>query len=231
MVTDFVGYEDRHGRRVHVRPDTELEDWATWPAPARRPHPGGYAKQCCSHVFPNGCVGRLVCHGTTTRAAGDILGLGTILAATALTGQSATALAVARATSWPEPPDYFEHVMFANGSCTAPEAVALSRSTGRALVPNDLRPGYPPAVRFYFDWMDHASRDDARFDGVHPVKIKDRLDLDSCLIAVVIAASERNAVKDVLNAFAPRLVVLDLQDPTPAAWAHAALQAAEELHS
>jgi hypothetical protein len=70
----------------------------------------------------------------------------------------------AAATTWGEPPDYFDHVMLANGRCQAPEPVAVSRTFGRDLVPADLQRGYPPSVRFYFRWHMLAVRPDAVFD-------------------------------------------------------------------
>ena len=66
---------------------------------------------------------------------------------TGLDGQVLAAM-----STWGEPPDYFEYVMLANGLCTAPEAVAMSRKLGHDLVPGDLRPGHPPSARLYFDW-------------------------------------------------------------------------------
>jgi hypothetical protein len=65
--------------------------------------------------------------------------------AAAVTGRPACELTAA--STWGEPPDYFEHVMLANGRCTVPEAVAASRASGRDLAPADLEPGYVPAVR------------------------------------------------------------------------------------
>jgi len=59
-----------------------------------------------------------------------------------------------------------------------PEAVAASRASGRDLVPADLKPGYVPAVRFYFEWQALACLPEARFDGVHPVKLHHELRLD-----------------------------------------------------
>ena len=61
---------------------------------------------------------------------------GLLLAAVDVTGRTSEELA--RASTWGEPPDYFDHVMFANGRCTAPEAVARSRSMGRDIEPLDL---------------------------------------------------------------------------------------------
>lgn len=170
VVFDFLSYERGHRRTVSVAADPFLSDWETWIEPAQRPAPGDFAIQCCTHAYPEGCRSRLVCHGAPTAAALRILNDGVLRSASDATGRDGSELAAA--STWGEPPDYFDHVMFANGRCTAPEAVALSRAIGRDLVPSDLSPGYTPAVRFYFEWSDLAVREDARFDGVHPIKIE-----------------------------------------------------------
>jgi hypothetical protein len=57
-----------------------------------------------------------------------------------------------------EPADLFDPVMLSNGPCIASEAVALSRSLGRDLVPADLGPDEPTAARFSFDCDTLAGR-------------------------------------------------------------------------
>jgi hypothetical protein len=147
--------------------------------------------------------------------------------ATAVTGRTARDLAAA--STWGDPADYFEHVMLANGRCTAPEAVAYSRVLGHDLTPSGLRPGYPPAVRFYFDWPTLAARPDARFDGVHPVKIHGDLRLADVLTAVVVHASQRQLITASAGRFRERLAVVNVGCPGPQDWAVAAAAAAEQL--
>lgn len=227
-VADFLTYETAHGRSVTVVADDALSDWETWRPPVDRPSPGAFASQCCSHAYAAGCGSELVCHGASAAVASQVLKKGVLLAATAVTGREGVDLAAV--STWGEPPDYFDYVMLANGKCTAPEAVAVSRSRGRDLVPSDLRPGYPPAVRFYFRWNTLTARQDAEFDGVHPVKMKRRLPLDEILVAVVVHASHRDVVERSSPArFLDRLIVLDVDNPVPDQWATAALTAAENL--
>lgn len=227
VVHDFFAYEAAHDRRVHVIADPSLSDWETWRAPVVRPHPGAFATQCCSHVYRDGCAATLVCHGTPPSAASQILADGALRPATGVTGRAATRLAATG--TWGQPADYFEHVTFANGRCTAPEAVACSRTLSRDVVPADLRPGYPPAVRFYFAWKTLATRPDARFDGVHPVKIHGELLLDDALVAVVVHASQRRSITVTERRFEDRIAILDAKQPRPEDWATAAFTAAEQL--
>jgi hypothetical protein len=225
-VTDFLGYETSYGRHVEVVADSGLADWRAWPAAEPRPNPGDFRTQCCTHVYPGGCTARLVCHGTPAGAAARVLAAGALRCAAAVTGTPAAELAAA--STWGEPPDYFEHVMLANGRCTAPEAVAASRSSGRDLVPADIGPGYVPAVRFYFDWQALARRPGARFDGVHPVKLHHQLRLDDVLVAVVVHASQEHLLATTAGRFGDRLAVLSVERPSPQDWATAALSIAEE---
>lgn len=227
-VADFLSYETQHRRHVEVVAADALSDWADWPTPGDRPDPGAFATQCCSDAFAQGCGSGLVCHGAPAAVACQILEDEALLAATVATGRSAEDLA--EDSTWGEPPDYFSYVMFANGRCTAPEAVALSRSLRRDLVPSDLSSGYPPAVRFYFDWSSLASRHDAAFDGVHPVKIRERLPLDESLVGVVVHPADLPALSGAsTDRIRDRLVVVDLDAPTPDTWSSAALEAAEQI--
>jgi hypothetical protein len=226
-VADFLAYEAAHGRHVDVVADPALSGWGTWRAPEVRPLPGAFPTQCCTHVYPGGCTAGLVCHGAPAAAAARILADGMLRPATAVTGRTARDLAAA--STWGDPADYYEHVMLANGRCTAPEAVACSRVLGRDLIPADLRPGYPPAVRFYFDWQTLAARPDARFDGVHPVKIHGDLPLADALAAVVVHASQQHLITASAGRFRERLAVVNVDCPDPQDWAVAATAAAEQL--
>jgi len=223
-VADFHAYETAFGRKVVVEADPELEDWPSWPPPDDRPRPDQAPTQCCTHVFEDGCGAELVCHGTTAAAAAIILTTGRLLASTHLTGR--TGEDVASTSTWGEPADYFEHVMFAHGRCTAPEAVSLSRLRKRDLVPTDLRAGYPTAVRFYFDWDALRQHTSARFDGVHPIKIRGELAVTDGLVAVVINTEHADLIRRAPPSMP--IIAIDIHDPTPDQWATTALDAARQ---
>lgn len=226
MLADFFAYENAHQRTVSVEPAPSLDDWKSWRPPVVRPNLTATPIQCCTHAFEQGCASELVCHGTTPTAAIEILRTGELLPSTRVTGRSAAELA--SDSTWGEPPDYFDHVMFAHGRCTAPEAVAASRMLGRDLVPDDLHPGYAPAVRFYSRWADLLNLPNARFDGVHPIKIHGGLRVPDVVVAVVVHADQADAVLVDAPPWA-HIVVLDIPTPTPAEWASAALEAAQAV--
>lgn len=225
-LSDFLAYENAHDRTVAVESAPPLDHWATWRPPRVRPNPTAAPIQCCTHAFEQGCAAQLVCHGTTPTAATEILRTGELLPSTRLTRRTAAELA--SNSTWGEPPDYFEHVMFAHGRCTAPEAVATSRMLGRDLVPDDLQAGYKPAVRFYIHWSDLLTLPNARFDGVHPIKTLGPLQLPDLLVAVVVHANDAEALLLDAPPWA-HIIVLDNPTPTPAEWAAAALDAAQSM--
>lgn len=85
--------------------------------------------------------------------------------------------------------------------------------------PGRLATWLSPAVRFYFDWEALAYRSDTRFDGVHPVKVYQSLPLDDVLIAVVAHHSQRGCVEEALGRFRERLVIFNIEHPSPEEWA------------
>ena len=106
-VTDFLGYETGHGRRVDVVADPDLSGWRAWRAPEVRPDPGAFPLQCCTHVYPGGCAAALVCHGAPATAAARILADGALRPAKAVTGRNARDLAAA--STWGEQRGLWRH--------------------------------------------------------------------------------------------------------------------------
>lgn len=227
-VADFLRYERQHGRRPYVDADRELAGWAAWGVPKVREHPALLPRQCCSFMTPGGCGGLLLCHGAPTSALDAIFRTHELRSACLVAGCSPEALA--RESSWREPPDYFDYVMFAMGSCTTPEAAATARANARPLSADDLRPGYPRTVRFYFDWEDLADHPGATFDGVHVVKVRRRVSLELAS-AIVIPDDVPISVRQIPKELRDRIRVVDTWAPTPLTWAQAALAAAIELRS
>jgi hypothetical protein len=213
-VADFLAYERAHGRDVVVDAAPELADWATWPTPSARPRPDAAPTQCCTPGLSSGCGAALVCHGTPAATAATILADGWLRPPPDV-----------QASTWGEPADYFEHVMFANGRCTAPEAVAASRRLGRDLVPADLDAGYEHAARLYFRWDALTALPEARFDGVHPIKVRGPVELGPLLVAVVVSEEHAEAVIVAAGDLRSRVVVLP-GGGTPSSWAAGAMAAA-----
>ena len=192
---DFVGYERCQARKValwverdNLRPAIVKDAVNATSMPRlhdREVAPGGKAR-CFSGHQSGVCGGALVSHATTIAAAQQILDASALLSKCSLTGRASADLA--RESGYGEPPEYFEYVMFWNGDCMGPEIVARVRHLGKetlaGLTPQEMDK-VQPAVRFFFNPQDLVRHPDAAWDGAHTVKIKDRLDLNTYLVAVV----------------------------------------------
>jgi hypothetical protein len=85
-----------------------------------------------------------------------------------------------------DPPDYAQHVALGEIDKIGPEFVVACRQAGKMLPNPDV--AYEPGARLYFDA--HAIIHDglAVRDGLHPLKVRDRLPLNPYLIAAITVA-------------------------------------------
>ena len=82
--------------------------------------------------------------------------------------------------------DYFDYVMFAWGNCVAGDRLVTERRLGRPPAEEEFLGAILPGVRFYFPYAALAAHPNRVYDGYHPVKIRDCLDLQEYLAACVI---------------------------------------------
>lgn len=127
--------------------------------------------------------GEVLVHSTTRSAWEEIKRDGALLSPCMLRkkGQNIHEIGL---TAMLEPKDYSDYVMLdmPNG---CGELVVNSRNLG--YVCTDPNVSYSPGVRLYFDVKKLFSDGLVIRDGVHPVKIKDKLPLDGYLLAVISA--------------------------------------------
>ena len=83
--------------------------------------------------------------------------------------------------TWGDPADYFGYVTLARSNCVAPDIVAMSRECGRDFSPQQADDAFYPGVRFFFRARALFEHLRAAWDGIHPVKIRDSLELDGYL--------------------------------------------------
>jgi hypothetical protein len=185
---------------------------------------------CCRTYHPTGCDGRLVCHAAPVEAARRILRDGRILSKHRLTGASAEQLA--HEGGWGDPGDYFDHVCLSRGNCVTPDIVAMTRQRGRNLSPREADEDFYPGVRFFFRTAEMFRHPSAVWDGIHPVKIQDCLEL-AHLHAVVAPANlpdGKALALELPSSLVGRFVILDhRQFNGLAAWSDAAFGAAMNL--
>jgi hypothetical protein len=157
-----------------------------------------------------------------------ILCSGAILSKRRLTGLSLRALA--NQGTWGDPPDYFDYVTLARGNCVAPDIVAMSRQAGRDLTPQQADAAFYPGIRFFFRTEQLTYHPLAAWDGIHPIKIRESLELDPFLVAAVAPAqtpASRTLLLQVPAHLSSRMIYLDHhQFASLASWSDAALEAA-----
>jgi len=111
-----------------------------------------------------------------------------------------------------DPPDYYQYVCLGNGNCVAPDLVAASRREHRFVHAQELDRKFYPAVRFFFKTREMYNHPRATFDGIHTPKIKDCLELDPYLVAVVVPQVDGQGNPLVVESpreFADRIIRLD----------------------
>jgi hypothetical protein len=167
-LADFLAYETAHGRAVIVScpPGGDAQSFvqealvATGELPDVRPDDP-----------------RWLVHSTRAEAWPAIRECGELRAAAQ---QGESRLGVGQVADFREPDDYAEYVMLGTVDSTASEAVVASRAAGRMVLDPDIP--YAPGLRLYFDA--HAIIRDGRAtrDGLHPLKIRERLPLVPYLV-------------------------------------------------
>jgi hypothetical protein len=179
-VRDFVAYENTQGRSVCIGLPEELyakrycfvDDLFNL-AMEERPIPDDMS--CCS-PFREGCLGDLVCHGTTLESALGIIRSGYIWAKSRLSCDD-NLLEYSKRENAGDPIDYSDYVYLANGNCVAPEIVVAARRLGIYQTPEQASASFQPSVRFFFRFEDVCEDKGATFDGIHPVKTRNCLSI------------------------------------------------------
>ena len=239
VITDFVSYERKHGRRVGIWTSSDKASSLVLEAACRtstsdttnRILPSATNSVCCRTYHPDGCDGRLACHAAPIEAAKQIMATGLILSKERLTGIATAELA--RAGSWGDPADYFEYVCLSRGQCVAPDIVAMSRQYLRDLSPQQADSDFYPGVRFFFQTAQLFRHERAEFDGIHPVKVRHNLELMPYLLAVVAPARLPDGSALELNVATPmaqKIILLDHHEFMGlSAWSTAAMNHAARM--
>ena len=234
-IADFVLYERANGRRVgfwigyESAVDSLIETIRTSkpPPPEGRPIPDS---PLCCRPYRNGCSGALLCHGTSVGSVQAILESGQLRSKKLLSGMSQQELvAYAKTENVGDPPDYYEYVMLGNGDCIAPDLVVAARRANRFVFRDDAARNFYPGARLFFRTREMFEHPRAAFDGVHPVKIRDALELDAYLVALVAPLADEEGNPLVITspeAFADRVIRLDHREHNGLRqWSDAAFEA------
>lgn len=210
-ILDFMKYEADHGRSCTVEADEEIaeaiESCKSEYESVRRAPPPAKITECTACPKYRGCLTDFVCHTASPEDAASILDCGKLLSAVNARKKPASELKKEPRNAANDPEDYFDYVMFSWGNCQAGDRLVAERRLGRFPDKRDLdAPGFAPGARFMFRYVDLERHPSRVFDGVHPLKIKDEVDLRSLVYAIVIPEN----LKDMLEPHVPG----DLADRT-----------------
>ena len=206
-ILDFAEYERKHGRDCKITADDAILQAISAYKPVYqsgvRLMPPHIITECTACPTYKGCMTDFVCHTAPVENAEMILRCGSLKAPVLWRGTCAEILAAEKRNAAKDPPDYFEHVMFAWGNCQAGDRLVMERKLGRFPNAADLSAGFTPGVRFFFKYKTLSRHPNAVFDGVLPLKVKDEVVLKDYVHAVIISYQEKDrlekAVPDALR--------------------------------
>lgn len=202
-VIEFIEYEEAHGRKCMIEcGDQELlsavrdalrneESYRTVPRPALQ-------TECTACPYRKGCVTEFVCHTTSPENAQKIFSSGKLLSAVKARGVPVAELMAESRNAANDPADYFEYAMLAWGNCQAGDRLVMERKLGRFPNEQDLSVDFTPGVRFYFRYDDLVNHPGRVFDGVLPMKIKDEIDLNVWLYAMIIPTTLKKDLESMI---------------------------------
>lgn len=151
--------------------------------------------ECTACPYRKGCETKLVCHTTSPENARSIFATGRLLSAVKARGIPGEQLMAESRNAANDPADYFDYVMLAWGNCQAGDRLVMERKLGRFPNEEDLSTGFTPGIRFYFRYDDLAQHPGCVFDGVLPMKIRDKILLEQYVLAIMIPAEIKTEVE------------------------------------
>jgi hypothetical protein len=178
-LADFLRYENRHGRMVILAAPVEIDlENLVREALANTPE--------TTHIRPNDPS--VLVHSTTLEAWERIQEDRELKAASQI--ESKIHASNNRASLNPveeylknEPPEYRDYIMFGDTSTCTPEMVVASSQAGRFLLEENA--AYTPGTRLYFDNNRIIQDGRGTRDGIHVMKVFQRLPLEPYLLAAV----------------------------------------------
>lgn len=210
-IIDFIDYENEHGRKCKVEFEVESEidykkenliflinNALNNKEKYKSLYPPKLITECTACPIRKGCVTEFVCHTAPLENAVKIFETGSLLSAVNARKMSAAELKAESRNAANDPEDYFDYVMFAWGNCQAGDRLVMERKLNRFPDEKDLSINFTPGVRFYFRYSDLINHENAVFDGVLPVKVKDEVKLDDWVYAVIIPKSEQKRFDDII---------------------------------
>jgi hypothetical protein len=175
-VVEFIQYEELYHRQTEIvcEDDTILAIISNALA---------HTETIENFLIPN--ESDFVYHATSLNATKRILSGGRLLSATKVYGKTVEELAYEkRDSTWNDPADYFEYIMFCWGDNMTGDYVVLSENFPSE--ENLVKGNFNPGVRFYFRYNDIIRHSGHVLDGYHAIKVKDEILLSEYLHACIV---------------------------------------------
>ena len=192
----FVEYENMHGRQTKMVCQNKDILAAVNYAIA---HPKSVAHAIapekiteCAACYFNGCLTAFVCHNAPVEAAKKILSSGKLLSAVKAFDKPAECFVNDPRNAAGDPADFFEYVMLSWGNCQAGDRLIMERKLGQAPTEQQLATSLTPGVRFYYRYSDIIRHPGYVFDGYHPAKVRNQLDISTCHSIIIPQEYEEN---------------------------------------
>lgn len=198
-VLDFIGYEEQNGRSCDIEANEAvlraIEEYRA-SGDFRRISPPAKITECTACPKYKGCMTDMVCHTSPVENAAKIFDCGCLLSPVLARKLSAEELRREKRNAANDPSDYFEYIMFSWGNCQAGDRLVMERKLGSFPNERDLSSGFTPGVRFFFRYDELIRHPDAVFEGVLPLKIKDRVVLKDWVSSIIAPESCRNFLEE-----------------------------------
>jgi hypothetical protein len=187
-ILHFIKYEEAHGRKTEIVCDD----------PSVIEEIRNSQNKTFFYDNRNNNINPFVYHATGINSAKKILSGGKLLSAAKVYGKSGEQLAFEKKDSpWNDPADYFEYIMFGWGNAPVGDYVVMSEKHNTP---------FTPGIRFYFKLNELVNHPECTFDGYHPIKIKNEIDLSLYLYACIIPCEYKSSVEqNVLSVLIPKI--------------------------
>lgn len=188
-ILDFIRYEEENGRYCEIEAEDSIlrviEDYKQR-SQGRRITPPKVIRECTACPKYKGCMTDLVCHTSPIENAIKIMDCGCLLSPVLSRGLTAKELKSESRNAANDPEDYFDYIMFAWGNCQAGDRLVMERKLGRFPNEEELSKNFTPGVRFFFRYDKLALHPGATFDGVLPLKVRNRVVLQDWIWAIIV---------------------------------------------
>lgn len=189
-IIEFMDYENEHGREVTFEIENEallkrvLKEVQNKEKYRDVKKPGKIKE--CTACKQKGCMTDYLCHIAPIENAIQIIKSGKLLSAKNARHMRIEDLVREDRNAAKDPADFFEYIMFSWGNCQAGDRLVMERKHHRPPTEEDLSVHFTPGVRFYFDHNELIKHPSAKQDGYHALKIKDELDIEPYLKAIIV---------------------------------------------